>query len=71
MFVDDGEIVFCAASFSGSPSHSGRSICGSIDFQIGTKGKLSSLYDKVGVSELDFDVNQNYSKKSWNGTSIK
>jgi hypothetical protein len=65
MFVDDGEIVFYVASFTGSPSHSGRSIRGSIDFQTGTKGKLSSLDDKVGVFELDFDVNQNYSLKIW------
>jgi hypothetical protein len=60
-----GEIVFYAASFTGSPSHSGRSIRGSINFQTGTKGKFSSVDDKVGVFELDFDVNQNYSLKIW------
>ena len=65
MLVEDGEIVFYTTSFTGSPNNSGRSIRGSVNFQTGSTGTLSSLDDKVGVVELEFDANLNYSLKIW------
>jgi hypothetical protein len=65
MLVEDGEIVFYTTSFTGSPNNSGRTIRGSVNFQTGSTGTLSSLDDKVGVVELEFDANLNYSLKIW------
>jgi hypothetical protein len=65
MLAEDGEILFYTASFTGRPNNSGRSIRGSVNFQTGSTGTLSSLDDKVGVIEAEFDVNFNYSLKIW------
>jgi hypothetical protein len=66
MFVEDGEIVFWTTSFTGRTTTSGgRSVRGSVNFQTGSTGTLSSLDDKVGVIELEFDANFNYSFKIW------
>jgi len=46
MLVEDGEIVFYITSFTGSPNNSGRSIRGSVNFQVGSTGTLD---DNVGV----------------------
>jgi hypothetical protein len=65
MLAEDREIVFYTTSFTGRPNNSGRSIRGSVNFQAGSTGTLSSLDDKVGVVELEFDANLNYSLKIW------
>jgi hypothetical protein len=66
MFVEDGEIVFYTTSFTGRTNKKGgRSVRGSVNFQTGPTGTLSSLDDKVGVIELQFDANFNYTFKIW------
>jgi hypothetical protein len=65
MFVQDGEIVFYTTSFTGRTTSSGRSVRGSVNFQTGSTGTLSSLDDKVGVIELEFEPDNSYSFKIW------
>ena len=66
MFVEDGEIVFYTTSFTGRRTTSGgRSVRGSVNFQTGSTGTLSSLDDKVGVIELEFEPDSSYSFKIW------
>lgn len=67
MLILDGEVIFYTTSFTGRPNNSGRSIRGSVNFQTGSTstGTLSSLDDKVGAVELEFDAYLNYSLKIW------
>lgn len=65
MFAKDGQIVNYTTSFTGKPKNSGRSIRGSLNFQTGSQGTLSSLDDTVAVLEFDSDADLNYSLKLW------